>query len=162
MLPVRRLENVLYDGDMFANGSPTRYTHGGIECIDAISAALTEDEFRGYLKGNIIKYVWRERFKGGSDDIRKAMDYAGWLFKKLDDGDEDVSDSDCRPRIATDFDGKVLTHLYDSIGREVHIGDKFVVNQSNVIARHVLAAGANFVLDKQCNIFYPDEISIVD
>ena len=52
-----------------------RYDHGGIECIDAMRAALTPDEFRGYCKGCVLKYVWREAFKGGDADLSKAADY---------------------------------------------------------------------------------------
>lgn len=56
----------------------TRYRHGSIECIDAIRAALTPEEFRGFCKGNIMKYVWRERHKGGDADLDKARDYVGY------------------------------------------------------------------------------------
>lgn len=56
----------------------TRYRHGSIECIDAIRAALTPEEFRGFCKGNIMKYVWRERHKGGDADLDKARDYIGY------------------------------------------------------------------------------------
>ena len=60
---------------------PDHYTAGGIECIDAIQAALTKEEFRGYIKGNAIKYIWRERLKGGSESMAKAM----WYQKRLAD-----------------------------------------------------------------------------
>lgn len=59
---------------------PNHYTSGDIECIDAIKSALTEEEFRGYCKGNIIKYVWRERFKNGNEDIQKAIKYMEWII----------------------------------------------------------------------------------
>lgn len=55
-----------------------RYRHGGIEAIDAIRAALTPEEFRGFCKGNVLKYVWRERHKGGDVDLAKAVDYIMW------------------------------------------------------------------------------------
>lgn len=55
---------------------PDRYAGSGIECIDAIRAALTPEEFRGFCKGNVIKYAWRESRKGGDDDLVKAADYA--------------------------------------------------------------------------------------
>lgn len=58
---------------------PNHYTDNGIECIDYIKERLTWEEFRGYLKGNVIKYLHRERFKGGSQDIEKATVYLGWL-----------------------------------------------------------------------------------
>lgn len=54
------------------------YRHGGIEAIDAIRAALTPEEFRGFCKGNVLKYVWRERYKGGDGDMGKALDYIMW------------------------------------------------------------------------------------
>lgn len=38
---------------------PPHYTTGNVECIDAIRAALTAEEFRGYCKGNVIKYTFR-------------------------------------------------------------------------------------------------------
>jgi hypothetical protein len=41
---------------------------------------LSEDEFRGFMKGTAIVYLARERDKGGSQDIEKALHtLAGWL-----------------------------------------------------------------------------------
>jgi hypothetical protein len=59
--------------------SPSHYTQGSIECIDAIEAALTPEEFRGMCKGNALKYIWRERHKGGDESIEKAI----WYLKRL-------------------------------------------------------------------------------
>lgn len=59
--------------------NPEHYTRGGIECIDAIKSALTPEEFRGFLKGNILKYTWRERHKGGVQSLQKAQ----WYLNKL-------------------------------------------------------------------------------
>lgn len=58
---------------------PPHYTQGGIECIDAIRAALTPEEFRGYCKGNVLKYTWREKHK--QQDI--AMEKAQWYINQL-------------------------------------------------------------------------------
>lgn len=55
--------------------APPHYRQGDIECIDAIRAALTPEEFRGYCKGNALKYVWRERHKGGDESMAKANYY---------------------------------------------------------------------------------------
>lgn len=63
---------------------PTHYTDGGIECIEAIEAQLTAEEFRGYLKGNIAKYVWREKHKGGTESLKKAQ----WYLNRLVSLDE--------------------------------------------------------------------------
>lgn len=46
-------------------------------CIDVIEAALTPEEFKGFLKGNIIKYAYREGDKDDAQlDREKAADYA--------------------------------------------------------------------------------------
>ena len=60
---------------------PSHYTDGGIECIEAIEAALTNEEFRGYCKGNCIKYNWRERHKGGTESLKKAQWYLDRLIQ---------------------------------------------------------------------------------
>ena len=59
---------------------PSHYTQGGIECIEAIRASMTADGFCDYCKGNIIKYIWRWRDKGGVEDLRKASVYLDWLI----------------------------------------------------------------------------------
>ena len=60
---------------------PSHYTDGGIECIEAIEAALTTEEFRGYCKGNVLKYGWRERHKGGTESLKKARWYLDRLIQ---------------------------------------------------------------------------------
>jgi hypothetical protein len=63
--------------------SPKHYNPAGIECIDAIEAA-TDDGFEHYLQGNIIKYVWRYRYKNGTEDLQKAQWYLSKLIKILE------------------------------------------------------------------------------
>ena len=58
---------------------PPHYNIGKIECIDAIQAMLTPEEFRGYLRGTSLKYRWRYRYKDGMQDIDKAE----WYEKRL-------------------------------------------------------------------------------
>ena len=58
---------------------PMHYAAGSIECIDAIEAQLSTEEFRGYLKGNVIKYLWRETHKGGVESLKKA----NWYLNKI-------------------------------------------------------------------------------
>lgn len=59
---------------------PAHYTHGGIETIDFIQAKLTPEEFRGYLKGNILKYGSRIGHK--ENDMQDAGKLA-WYTNKL-------------------------------------------------------------------------------
>jgi len=60
---------------------PSHYTDGGIECIEAIEAALTNEEFRGYCKGNCMKYIWREKHKGETESLKKAQWYLDRLIQ---------------------------------------------------------------------------------
>ena len=63
---------------------PSHYAGQGIECIQAIEAQLTPEEFRGYLKGNIVKYLWRERQKGNVESLMKAQWYLNRLVSFLE------------------------------------------------------------------------------
>jgi hypothetical protein len=58
--------------------SPPHYNSTEIECIEAIAAA-TGDGFEYYLQGNIMKYLWRYRYKNGTEDLKKAK----WYLNKL-------------------------------------------------------------------------------
>lgn len=63
---------------------PSHYTSGGIECIAAIKASMSAEEYRGYLKGNVIKYIWRYESKGKpAEDLKKAKVYLDWLIKEV-------------------------------------------------------------------------------
>ena len=64
---------------------PSHYCTGGVECIDAIRAALGEG-FVDYCQGNVLKYVWRWRHKGGVEDLKKAQVYLGWMIETLECG----------------------------------------------------------------------------
>ena len=63
--------------------SPPHYNKGAIECIDAIEAMLTHEEYVGYLRGNSLKYRWRFRYKNGIQDLEKAKWYENKLMEIL-------------------------------------------------------------------------------
>lgn len=64
--------------------SPPHYTNGSIECIDYIKDALTEEEYRGYLRGCMIKYQHRLMHKGNpKQNAEKMQWYANRLIEVL-------------------------------------------------------------------------------
>ncbi len=66
---------------------PSHYTGGDIECIDAIRAALTKEEFIGFCRGQVIKYTWRMNNKGyPAQDVGKGIWYADKLKGILEEG----------------------------------------------------------------------------
>lgn len=60
---------------------PNHYNSYSREVIDTMEGVMTDVEFKGYLKGNIIKYVSRYQFKNGAEDLKKAQ----WYLAKLRD-----------------------------------------------------------------------------
>lgn len=65
-----------------ANG---HYDVGGISVIDIIRAKLTEEQYKGFLLGNIIKYSTRLNWKGESQkDADKLSEYSMWLGKAFE------------------------------------------------------------------------------
>lgn len=52
-----------------------------IQPIEYMRVNMSPEEFKGFLKGNIIKYISRAEEKGGKDDYEKAMVYLKWLIE---------------------------------------------------------------------------------
>ena len=62
--------------------SPLHYGQGTIECIKYIEDFLSRDEYTGYLRGNIAKYLHRWRYKNGVEDLKKAQWYLEALVQQ--------------------------------------------------------------------------------
>lgn len=64
---------------------PSHYAAGSIECIDAIKAATTQEEFEGFLRGNVLKYLWRCNLKSNkTEDLNKARWYLNRLIEETE------------------------------------------------------------------------------
>lgn len=68
-----------------------RYTsEDGKDLIDRFEEGLiSEEQARGFLKGNVLKYLVRYEDKGGMDDLLKANEYLRRLITFEDGGDSD-------------------------------------------------------------------------
>ena len=65
-------------------GSPEEavHYHGAVEPIELMQSILTTEEFKGFLKGNAIKYAFRAGRKAGESsekDKTKFLVYSQWL-----------------------------------------------------------------------------------
>ena len=69
------------------NHPPHYQSDSGIECIDAIRAALGSAGFIAYCRGNAMKYVWREKVNA-AEDLRKAAFYLDRAAKELEQRNE--------------------------------------------------------------------------
>lgn len=59
---------------------PAHYTTGAVECIEAIEAMLTREQFIGFLRGQVVKYLWRADHKGSTE---KDQQKAAWYLARL-------------------------------------------------------------------------------
>ena len=77
--------------------APEHYTSGAIECIESIEAQLTPEEYKGFLKGNVAKYLWREKKKGGIQSLEKAEWYLKTLleFNRQEEAFDECRDGFC-------------------------------------------------------------------
>jgi len=69
---------------------------GSMDVIDVMNMFLSDDELRGFYKGNLLKYIFRAGRKPNepaSKDLGKAMEYlAYWEALELtNEGDDNVS-----------------------------------------------------------------------
>lgn len=59
---------------------PPHYTDGSVECIDAIRASMGDEAFEGFLKGQVMKYIWRyDKKRKPLEDLKKAE----WYLQRL-------------------------------------------------------------------------------
>jgi hypothetical protein len=60
--------------------NPSHYNREGIEIIKVLKAFMTDEEFKGYLKGTQLAYILRSPWKKQEkDDILKSCVYSKWL-----------------------------------------------------------------------------------
>ena len=73
--------------------SPEHYklNHDGIECIDAIHATMSPISFCEYLRGTVLKYLWRCNYK---EDKLKDLHKAQWYLAKLIEETEKMSNNE--------------------------------------------------------------------
>ena len=105
--------------------NPTHYLVGGIETIDYIQAKLTGEQFKGYLVGNVIKYLSRFEHKAGEEDLQKARWYLNRLL---------VQDKRPIVYVCSPLRGDVERNIHKAIGY-----CKYIYSQGGIpLAPHVI------------------------
>ena len=81
--------------------NPQHYQRDGLECIDAIEAAVQNlSGAEAYATGSAIKYLWRWKEKGGKDDLNKAK----WFIQDMIDDIEEIEHQEDLKAEATLFE----------------------------------------------------------
>ncbi len=73
---------------------------------------MTGGDYEGYLRGSILKYLWRYPLKGGSEDLEKAQKYLGWLI-------DFVQKKECKQSASAPLAHIVKKTAFDLQGKEL-------------------------------------------
>ena len=67
--------------------NPSHYRSGSIECIDSIKASMSREAFHGYLKGSVMKYLWRyeDKHRDQQGGVVTDLEKCRWFLNRLID-----------------------------------------------------------------------------
>ena len=78
---------ILVDSDTsidVSTSAPSHYSRLTPQTIQRLQDVLSDEEFQGFCRGNVIKYAERMRYKDEpSKEAKKIIDYAKWLYQSL-------------------------------------------------------------------------------
>ena len=106
------------------NINPDHYKQGDVECIDAIASALSPEEYRGYLRGQVFKYLWR---LGKKDVPQQEVGKAGWYLDRLNKAYDDVDSTQFMNDLLNGVSYKDGLNLSDSLQESMEEDDLYKV-----------------------------------
>ena len=113
--------------------NPKHYNEGDIECIDALRASMSHEEYKGYLKGCAFKYLWRYRYKGHPiEDLEKSI----WYSQRLTDLLKKDAKDDADTRMEAYREGASL------VGSTDRIQSKFARGETQAAERDLSGSGS--------------------
>jgi hypothetical protein len=62
----------------------SHYENMELQPITVMGSNFTDEQFEGYLAGNVLKYIMRYRNKNGVEDLKKASTYLNELIFHLE------------------------------------------------------------------------------
>jgi len=80
---LKQAVNTPFSPDLVQHPPHYSGTKNGVECIDAIRESMPIEEFKGYLKGTVYKYIWRAGKKENANeltDLKKAQWFLDYLI----------------------------------------------------------------------------------
>lgn len=114
---------------MSTNIKPEHYQGDNGDLLSSMSGFMTEDEIRGFYKGNIIKYTTRYNKKNGLEDLTKASYYIErckeWEQSLLEESEDMIN------LVDTETQREVIVPLEDFLNSQLDVED-FVKKQLKV------------------------------
>lgn len=81
----KEVRDMLNEQSVDVVNSPPHYKTGGIEAIEGIEASMAPEAYAGYLKGSVMKYLWRyEKKEKPLEDLKKARWFLDRLIQKVE------------------------------------------------------------------------------
>lgn len=113
--------------------NPNHYKQGGLESIDAIKAFMSEEAFKGFLKGNCQKYLFRYEQKNGIEDLKKCQWYLDRLIGELEkekDASQPVKDIAGRfPKVDVELSGVISPDDSKALSDAIRSGIERQINK---------------------------------
>lgn len=75
---------VYFESDLIDNQE--HYTNNGIQPIEIMKANMSEEQYYGFLLGNLQKYISRHEKKNKVEDLKKAKTYLTWMIEEWENG----------------------------------------------------------------------------
>lgn len=80
--------------------TPAHYVlEDGSDSMDLIAKILGREQFKGFLRGNALKYLIRYELKSGVDDLRKALDYIERLVELEEEPEDREVEEPCKSEL---------------------------------------------------------------
>lgn len=103
--------------------TPAHYVlEDGSDSMDVVAKILGREQFKGFLRGNALKYLIRYEQKGGVDDLRKALDYIERLASLEDEPVDSVTEEPYKNDSRSFIEAleSLETTLENAIQRQTH------------------------------------------
>ncbi|MEJ8786081.1 DUF3310 domain-containing protein [Peptoniphilus sp. HCN-40583] len=77
--------------------TPAHYVlEDGSDSMDVVAKILGREQFKGFLRGNALKYLIRYELKSGIDDLKKALDYIERLVELEEEPESAEAGEPCK------------------------------------------------------------------
>lgn len=108
------------------------YTSKTVQPWAAMYAWMTREEFTGFLRGNVIKYIARCNDKGGIEDLRKAQHYLDKLIEVTGAGLPEDNPAATQTSVSDDVMQEIAKAVARRCGMDVGVDGNLITTVSCV------------------------------
>lgn len=134
--------------------SPEHYTHGNIECIDAMLDNFGIEAVEDFCLCNAFKYIWRAGRKNGIEDLKKAVWYLNKIIAREEKPVIKPADSPTMTPVASSATPQhppKKTGIAKTAPKEKQTAPEPPIDHGKIIALHKAGRSVSWIADEmQC------------